>query len=200
MGKPSLKTGEPLQDTDPCQYHYPDLARITTADKRVALRLRRYWWNLKRWVWSMALIGPPRFVSRMLESRLLNQAHTKEHKPNPAMTQASGLNLKPGDWVEVRSEKEIFNTLDAQGKLRGLRFVAEMSKFCGIRFKVYKRLSKIVLEATGERRNIKSPTVLLEGAICDGCKHGGCDRSCFCFWREEWLKKLPLAKAQDIAD
>jgi hypothetical protein len=100
------------------------------------------------------------------------------------------LNLQAGEWVEVRSAKEIFATLDKHGKLRGLRFTPEMVKFCGKRLRVYKKLDKIVLEATGELRKIRTPTVLLEGVFCDGKAHGGCDRSCFCFWREEWLKKV----------
>jgi hypothetical protein len=103
------------------------------------------------------------------------------------------LDLKTDDCVEVRSEKEIFDTLDSQGKLRGLRFTPEMAKFCGKRFRVYKRLDKILLEATGELRRIKTPTVILEGVFCDGSAHGRCDRSCFCFWREEWLKRFQVS-------
>jgi len=90
----------------------------------------------------------------------------------------------------VRLVKEIFATLDSQGKLRGLRFTPELEKFCGKRLKVYKRLEKIILEATGELRRIRTPTVLLEGVFCDGEAHGGCDRSCFCYWREAWLRRV----------
>jgi hypothetical protein len=100
------------------------------------------------------------------------------------------LQITPGEWVEVRSVKEIFATLDSQGKSRGLRFTHEMFKFCGKRFRVYKTLDKILLEATGELRKMRTPTVLLEGVFCDGKAHGGCDRSCFCFWREAWLKRV----------
>jgi hypothetical protein len=100
------------------------------------------------------------------------------------------LNLQPGDWVEVRSAKEIFATLDGYDKLRGLQFTPEMSKFCGRRFRVYKRVQNIILEGTGELRRINSPTVLLEGAICDGSAHGRCDKSCFFYWREQWLKRV----------
>jgi len=108
---------------------------------------------------------------------------------NMADNNTQTLNLQPGEWVEVRSVKEIFATLDKRGKLKGLRFTPEMVKFCGRRFKVYRRLGKIILEATGELRRIRTPTVLLEGVLCDGEAHGGCERSCFCFWREAWLKR-----------
>jgi hypothetical protein len=99
------------------------------------------------------------------------------------------LNLKPGELVEVRSEKEIFATLDRDGKLRGLRFMPEMRKYCGKKVRVFKELHKMVLD-TGEMRSMKSPTILLEGVFCDGSAHAGCERSCFLFWREEWLNKV----------
>ena len=51
-------------------------------------------------------------------------------------------------------------------------------------------LEKIIIETTGEMRPISTPTVLLEGVFCDGSAHGGCDRTCFCFWREGWLKRV----------
>jgi hypothetical protein len=101
-----------------------------------------------------------------------------------------GSSLLPGDLVEVRSVREIFATLNGEDKLKGLRFNPEMAKFCGKRFRVYKRLDKIIVETTGELRNIRTPTVLLEGVFCDGKAHGRCDRSCFGFWREAWLKKV----------
>jgi len=176
-----------------CQYYYPDLACNTSPDDRTALPLRKYWWSLKRQVWYITIIGPRKFVPMMIPSTRLGRFILKG-KQQFQNTSRSGevLQLKPGDWVEVRSAKEIFATLDSQGKSRGLRFTPEMLKFCGKRFRVYKKLDKILLEATGERRKIKTPTVLLEGVICDGKAHGGCDRSCFCFWREAWLKRVSL--------
>jgi len=184
------KSKKSRTEVDPCQYYYGDLALGTLPDNRLALPLRRYWWNLKRHVWYVRILGFSRFVSRMLPSTKLYM-YISGKRPNTIDGRAKGekLDLKPGEWVEVRSEKEIFNTLDPQGKLRGLRFTPEMAKFCGKRFRVYKRLDKILLEATGELRRIKTPTVTLEGVFCDGSFHGGCDRSCFCFWREEWLKR-----------
>jgi len=108
----------------------------------------------------------------------------KTHKSYPA------LHLQPGELIEVRSEDEIRSTLDNKGRLRGLEFMPEMKKYCGKQFKVYKRLEDIILEATGEIRKIRD-TVLLQDVICDGSEHFGCDRSCFCFWREAWLKRVP---------
>jgi hypothetical protein len=101
------------------------------------------------------------------------------------------LNLQPGDWVQVRSIDEISITLDKGGKYKGLFFMPEMEKFCGKKFKIFRRAEIIKLESTGEVRKLKSPTVLLEGVYCDGERHDGCDRACFHFWREAWLKRIP---------
>lgn len=189
-----MRSKKPQTEVDPCQYNCSDLNTTTLPDSRLALPLRKYWWNLKRYIWYGRVLGFSRFVSRMLRStRLYRPATGKKASTTPDNTKAENLDLKTDEWVEVRSEKEIFDTLDSQGKLRGLRFTPEMTKFCGKRFRVYKKLDKILLETTGELRRIKTPTVILEGVFCDGTAHGGCDRSCFCFWREEWLKRVRMS-------
>ena len=101
----------------------------------------------------------------------------------------SDQDIQPGDIVSIRSEQEIMSTLNADGKYKGLGFMPEMSKYCGKRFRVMKKVTNIMIESTGESRKIKSPTFILEGAYCDGEFHQKCDRSCFFFWKGEWLKK-----------
>ncbi len=101
------------------------------------------------------------------------------------------LNLLPGEWVQVRSLDEISATLDDNRKCKGLLFMVEMEKFCGKKLKVFKRVETIKLESTGEVRKLRSPTVFLEDAYCNGELHSGCDRACFHFWRESWLKRVP---------
>jgi hypothetical protein len=125
---------------------------------------------------------------RAVASKMFRFAIATELKIGPCSPSPEPLNLRVGDWVEVRSLVEIRATLDADAKLRGLRFIPEMAEYCGGRYRVCKVLNKIVMESTGELRRMRSPTVLLEGVICDGRLHGGCDRSCFCFWREAWLR------------
>ena len=98
-------------------------------------------------------------------------------------------NLKAGDWVEVRSKKEILETLDSKGQLDGMPFMPEMFAFCGQRFRVYKRAHKTcdtVFPVRGRR---------VEGAVhletrCDGQSHGGCQAGCLLFWKEAWLKPM----------
>jgi hypothetical protein len=108
--------------------------------------------------------------------------------PDLAAGIEESLKLQPGETVEVRPREEILATLDEHGYNRGLLLMPEMLEFCGQRFKVYKRVERMVLEHTGEFRRMKN-TVLLDGVLCDGWG-GACDRSCFFFWREAWLKRV----------
>ena len=53
------------------------------------------------------------------------------------------LNLRVGQWVEVRSA-EILATVDENGCLDGLPFMPEMLNFCGRRYRVLKRATKVI--------------------------------------------------------
>lgn len=99
------------------------------------------------------------------------------------------LRLRPGELVEVKSVEEILNTLDSNRKHRGLLWMTGMRKFCGKRYRVLKNVEKIVLESNGEVRKMTN-TVILDGVMCDGVEFCGCDRSCFHFWRQAWLKRV----------
>jgi len=173
-----------------CQYCRRDLTGATWPDTRLALPLRKCWYILRRYVWYASVLGPLGLAKRSLSSLRPRDSQKKKAIRHTFARTGETPNLQPGEWVEVRSAKEIFATLDAQHKHMGLPLTREMMKFCGRRFKVYRRVNKIILEATGEMRAMRSPTVLLEGVICDGEFHGGCTRSCFCFWREAWLKRV----------
>lgn len=99
------------------------------------------------------------------------------------------LDLRPGDWVEVRSEPEILATLDGEGALDHQLFMPEMRQFCGQRFQVQSRADKTcdTVTKTGGRRlwnTVHLPT------RCDGSGHGGCQASCLLFWKEAWLRRV----------
>ena len=100
------------------------------------------------------------------------------------------MNLQAGEWVEVRSIREISLTLDDSGRHKGFYFMPEMEQFCGKKFKIFKNVDTILLESTGELRKLRSPTLFLEGVYCDGSQQGGCGRSCFHFWRNVWIKRV----------
>ena len=99
------------------------------------------------------------------------------------------LGLQPGEWVEVKSAEEIRATLDWRGMARGLYFMDEMWRYCGQRFRVLKRMERLMVERTGDMRTIKN-TVLLEGTVCDGAAHQNCDATCQHLWREVWLRRV----------
>jgi len=100
------------------------------------------------------------------------------------------LNIQPGEWVQINSIEEISGTLDERQKYDGLYFMPEMERFCGKKYKVFKMAEIIEFESTAEVRKLKKPVILLEGVYCDGEHHDGCDRACFHFWREIWLKRI----------
>jgi len=98
------------------------------------------------------------------------------------------LNLQPSELVEVKSLAEILETLDENGRYRGLTFTPEMRQHCGKRYRVFKRLELMFDEYHKSQRRVKN-TVLLEGVVCGGAGLG-CDRSCFLYWREIWLRRV----------
>jgi hypothetical protein len=122
-----------------------------------------------------------------LRARVTRPQTQTKTSPRPAADDEV-LGLEPGDWVQVKSEAEIRASLDAQGKLRGLQFVPrEMLPHCGKQYRVHKRVEKIFLEESRRNRKLKN-TVLLENVQCQGIGLD-CDRCCYLFWREAWLKK-----------
>lgn len=96
-----------------------------------------------------------------------------------------------GDLVCIRSEAEIRATLNRWGILKGCKFMwEEMSPFCGTTQRVFKPMERFVDERDYHVKKA-SGIILLEGLHCQGTSHyGRCDRSCFYFWREEWLQKV----------
>ncbi len=99
-----------------------------------------------------------------------------------------GKRLRRGDMVEVRSESEIRDTLDTDGRLDGMPFMPEMARYCGKRLRIHRRADTTCVEGLGMRR--LGGTLLLEGARCDGAAHDGCERQCLMFWKEAWLKPV----------
>jgi hypothetical protein len=60
---------------------------------------------------------------------------------------------------------------------------------------VFKPLERFVDERDLRVKSSKG-IVLLDGVTCQGTgDFGRCDRSCFLFWREEWLEKIDQPSA-----
>lgn len=147
-------------------------------------KLRSYFvWHLENYGWCkglrVACLGLWRRSKRPLRAK----------SPGQGIPSQETLDLQPGEWVEVKSAREILATLDHNRRHRGLLWMTGMNKYCGRRYRVHKRVQRITLESNGELRTMKN-TVLLDGVMCDGREFGGCDRCCFHFWREVWLKRI----------
>lgn len=103
---------------------------------------------------------------------------------------AKDSELQPGDLVRVRSKDEIKETLSRWNSLKGCTFLEEMWPYCGTTQHVMKKVERFLDERDYQTKKTKG-VVLLEGIICAGTiDFGKCDRSCFFFWREEWLEKI----------
>jgi hypothetical protein len=105
-------------------------------------------------------------------------------------TPTERLDLRPGEWVEVKSKEEIMATLDENGCNRGLSFNVEMLRYCGRKVRVARRVDHIINEKTGRMMNFKSDCIVLEDGYCVGTMHKLCPRAIYDYWREIWLRRV----------
>lgn len=174
-----------------CQVAMLDDIRVGEAQivhrplrKRILLALsRKLNSKTKRWLkryyfWLRPDLAPPRYGAQAPEAVDVNVL--------PA-----SMPLKAGDRVRVKSWPEIAATLDGYRKLKGCRFMPEMQPYCDTEQLVFRRLEHFFDECEYSIKHAKG-LVLLDGVMCQGVAASGrCDRSCFFFWREEWLEKMP---------
>ncbi|MEQ8783511.1 MAG: hypothetical protein RIE06_27935 [Roseibium album] len=107
-------------------------------------------------------------------------------------TPTETLNLEVGEWVQVRSADEIASTITKQGFNRGMRYDIEMLQYSGGKYRVQKRVSKLIDEVSGKMVMIKNPCIQLEDVYCRArCtpKRLGCPRASNTYWREIWLRR-----------
>jgi hypothetical protein len=108
-----------------------------------------------------------------------------------AATPTTALNLRPGEWVEVKAMESIRETLNATAQNRGLYFSPDMRLACGGRYRVNGRVERIIEDGTGAMRHLRN-TVSLDGSLC-ACPYiniGGCSRADLIYWREIWLRRI----------
>jgi hypothetical protein len=114
--------------------------------------------------------------------------------PEGAPTPTGRLDLKPGEYVRIKMQTEIEQTIHTDGKNRGLSFdPEEMAPYCGRVVKVRKSVTKIIDEPTGKMLQMKQPCIMLEGVVCKGeyasCRLN-CPRAIPSYWREIWLERV----------
>ncbi len=117
---------------------------------------------------------------------------------NLTRTPVGTLGLQPGERVEIKSLKEVTETLDKQGRNRGLVCDSELMKLCGREYRVHSRLERMISESTGLMRDVPA-TVILEGNMCMCSRAlGGCPRMDYTYWREVWLRRIEPRPASTI--
>ncbi|MDQ2730102.1 MAG: hypothetical protein M3Y56_00455 [Armatimonadota bacterium] len=166
----------------------------STELKKATTRLP--WWEGRQYlrdvasgnltVWQM-VCTLANFLERKTIGKVLSTVRARQRR-NGGRTPTATLNLQPGEWVVIKSEKDIQATLDGRGCNRGLEFSPGMSFHCGGRYRVLQRLDKMIVEGAGKMRNI-SNTVILEGVACSGACSRGCPRANYMYWREVWLQR-----------
>ncbi len=110
--------------------------------------------------------------------------------PRAARDFSPAISFKSGDFVRVRTREEIDSTLDPFKELKGCAFLPEMYQYCGTQHRVLKSMQRFMDERDYKLKKSRG-VILLEDVICKGTPvFGVCDRCCFLFWREEWLKKV----------
>ena len=173
----------PFNATYECQDADMRAASVKIPRTVVLARRTREYWR------SYGFVATVKYVRHFLKRRAFQRFHWDERSRAATLQPSDYLGLAAGEWVEVKSESEIRRGLDRRGRTCGLSFMEGMTAYCGKRLKVYRRAESIILEGSGEMRRLKN-TVLLDSAICDG-EHYVCDRSCFYFWKETWLRRIP---------
>jgi CelD/BcsL family acetyltransferase involved in cellulose biosynthesis len=154
------------------------------------------WWDLTQYVkdlhagkisWRLGVRAASVLVVGKVKSLVGGRSHSGL-RGSRLKTPRETIGLTPGETVRVKSRDEIVATLDSEGRNRGLEFSPEMTAFCGRSLRTQERVTTIILEQTGERREI-SDTVILEGSYCDGLERRLCPRKNLFLWREIWLER-----------
>ncbi|MGW8258395.1 MAG: hypothetical protein ACWGMZ_12995 [Thermoguttaceae bacterium] len=170
---------------------------VCQATELVRASTRLPWWDLRQYAQQLMLGETTTFellislLSRA-KNKFLGFFREKKYTVeglHAQTTPSETLNLQPGEWVEVKSLPEIQATLDANGKNRGLGFASEQAFFCGKRYRVSGQVKKIILEWSGEMRDVTN-TVKLEEITCNGRICRSCPRNCLHLWREIWLRRV----------
>ncbi|MBI3466487.1 MAG: hypothetical protein HY000_26025 [Planctomycetes bacterium] len=123
----------------------------------------------------------------------------RRHVAEGERTPTSRLDLKPGEFVRIKSQEEIELTVDKSGKNRGMSFdVEEMAPYCGRIARVRKSVTQIIDEPTGKMITMKQPCIILEGVVCNAeyasCRLN-CPRAIPSYWREVWLERVEMPAA-----
>lgn len=163
-----------------CQIHcVPQLAQPIHAMEKA----NKFFSRIRRFAKRRAI-----FIENWLLRNIFQKNKNNTNNAVHEITQIA--HLQAGDLVRVKSKEEIRSTLNNWNSINGCAFLEEMWPYCGTTHRIMKRVERFLDERDYQMKKTKG-VVLLEGVICNGTvDFGKCDRSCFFFWREEWLEKI----------
>ena len=145
--------------------------------------------SMKIWL-KRHLSGPTKRKIKKFTIHMIENDHNATQLSSSFEREIANTDLKPGDLVRVKPIAEIKATLNILGEYKYCRFMESMWQYCGTEQTVFKCVERFVDERDYQCKK-SSGIVLLENSFCTGTDdYGRCDRSCFYFWRVEWLEKV----------
>jgi hypothetical protein len=135
-------------------------------------------------LWDLLLWGRGTLICACF----IRWARTPWNSEGYRKTPSRRLDLRPCEYVRVRSAFEILRTLDRNGRNRGMVFKPEMFHYCGRTLRVLSRLDRRIDEHTRRFMEFQNECILLEDVWCHG-QRCFCSRSNYHYWREIWLER-----------
>lgn len=127
-------------------------------------------------------------VARTIVNRVFGRGAKMVLVGTPGKKSRGNLELRAGEWIRVKSVKEIQANLDAKGGNCGLAFRPTMHDAIEKRYQVAFPVRRIIIEETGKMVHL-SNTVALKGVTCQGACVANCPRNEYLYWRESWLQR-----------
>jgi hypothetical protein len=130
-------------------------------------------------------------------ARRLGLTKLLPYRPEELKGQKSAMpelrGFKPGELVQIRTGREIGETLNEKGTHRGLWFDREMKVYCGRTARVKTKVERFIDEGSGKMIELASDAYILDGVVCEGYRSSGrwlCPRAIYPWWREAWLQPV----------
>ena len=169
------------------------------------------WWSVRSLLHELTggNVPPWRFVREMIRlvvEEVARRLHLLSAYPLrggerdvAAGTAPVPIGLQTGQLVQIRSKREIRDTLTPKGKNRGLWFDREMIPYCGKTARVKTKVERFIDEGSGRLVELASDAYILDDVVCKASRSDGrwfCPRAIYPWWRESWLKPLEPAESE----
>jgi hypothetical protein len=157
------------------------------------LRNLGFGWRVAVWFYAR--------IHRLLTGRPDPFREGLTHKGVP--TPEENLDLKPGEFVEVKSHDEILQTVNVGLRNRGLAYNKELTPVCGGKFCVAQRIIRIIKEKSGRMITIRNTCIKLDGVYWQALYTDYsllCSRRVTPYFREAWLRRTAPSTCSDSSE